>query len=123
MLGGSFMQGGYMPDEETLPWLLQNRLPKVVVSNYGNGDDLQGLLTTEKEPRKSMEQWHSAAEGAFADNRKVLQRYWKQSQKKMTDNQAPIYPFLTRYADMLISTNSRKVSQHRNFYGLCASVT
>lgn len=50
------------------------------------------------------------AEASFKGNRKVLKTMWtKLSKRQMTERQALIYPFLTRYMDMLITTESRKV--------------
>ena len=50
------------------------------------------------------------AASSFDGTRKVLKTRWmKHSSTLMTERQASIYPFLTRYMDMLITTESRKV--------------
>jgi len=50
------------------------------------------------------------AASSFEGTRKVLKTRWmKLSSMLMTDRQASVYPFLTRYMDMLITTESRKV--------------
>ncbi len=36
--GDSFVQGYQLSDSETLPWIVQQRHPDVVVSNFGTGD-------------------------------------------------------------------------------------
>jgi hypothetical protein len=73
-------------------------------------EQLESLLPQTKEaPKKSPSEWQDHAQMAFAGNRKVLQNQWKRIHKRLTDDQAPIYPFLTRYADLLITTQSRKV--------------
>jgi hypothetical protein len=84
------------------------------VSQLAKGDELDSLLPEDKTTKKSMEEWSELAQSSFSGNRKVLQRRWKRVQKRMTDNQAPIYPFLTRYADLLVTTESRKVRSTAN---------
>jgi hypothetical protein len=54
------------------------------------------------------------AETSFQVNRKLLQHRWKRIQKSgLTENQSPIYPFLTRYMDLLVTTSNRKVRRFR----------
>lgn len=52
------------------------------------------------------------ADSSFEGNRKILQHRWKRLNKNrntLTEKQYPIYPFLTRYMDLLVTTDSRKV--------------
>lgn len=50
------------------------------------------------------------ADSSFECNRTFLQRRWKRLNKStMTETQFSIYPFLTRYMDLFVTTDSRKV--------------
>ena len=77
---------------------------------------LDGLLPTSKNSKRSSGEWQEITEQSFSGNRKVLQRQWKRVNKTklMTDHQASIYPFLTRYTDLLVTTESRKVGSHHS---------
>jgi hypothetical protein len=100
------------PTPSTAKVLLEGSL-ELHVSTFTNGNDLDGLLSPkdDKASKKSPEEWQELDKESFAGNRKVLQRQWKRAHKKslMTDNQASIYSFLTRYTDLLVTTESRKV--------------
>ena len=57
------------------------------------------------------------ADSSFECNRTFLQRRWKRLDKStMTETQFSIYPFLTRYMDLFVTTDSRKVRAVNEVY-------
>jgi hypothetical protein len=77
-----------------------------------NGNELDDLLVTEKDPTKCSEHWQKCAQTAFEGSRKVLQQQWKtfnKNKKGLTSIQAPIYAALARYADVFVTADSMKV--------------
>jgi hypothetical protein len=70
-------------------------------------------LTSALEDANKRRDWEKLAEKSFAGNRMVLQRQWKRLHRQMSKEQAPIYSFLTRYTDMLVTTESLKVRSSR----------
>jgi len=58
----------------------------------------------------SLDQLKRLADSSFQGNRKALKTRWtKVSKGSMTERQSSIYPFLTRYMDTFLVTESRKV--------------
>jgi hypothetical protein len=51
----------------------------------------------------------SISRESFECNRQVLQRQWKRKQKGLSRSQSQLYPFLSRYMDLLVTTDSTKV--------------
>jgi hypothetical protein len=70
----------------------------------------------------SLDNLRQLAISSFEANRKVLKTRWmKLSTTVMMESQASIYPFLTRYMDMLITTESRKVCLASTICGILGS--
>lgn len=68
----------------------------------------------------SRKDYQKIAQEAFDGNRIILRRQWQRQLKGSRQNspfseqQAPVYSFLTRYTDMLITTDSRKVNEKKS---------
>ncbi len=97
---------------------LQNILPTTSKATVNESVDM--LLTVPFSDRSSHypafnfntkpEDLQTLAESSFEGNRKILQLRWKRLNKvTMTKKQYPIYPFLTRYMDLFVKTDTRKV--------------
>ena len=79
------------------------------VSTSNDGNSFEGLLPNGTEVKQFG--WQELAHSSFGANRKVLQRRWRRFNKRkvMSEDQASIYPFLTRYMDLLLTAETRKV--------------
>lgn len=77
------------------------------VTTPSGGDTLPSPIFDSKTTPDDLKR---VSESAFENNRSVLQRRWKRLNKStMTEAQFPIYPFLARYMDAFMTTDSRKV--------------
>jgi hypothetical protein len=107
---------GPLKDKELKAPPIASKIPidaslELQVSCAGTG--LDAILPTKTNTAAkpiSEEEWQKLSNEAFEGNRELLQRQWKRKQKRgMTQSQSQLYPFLTRYADMLVTTESQKV--------------
>jgi hypothetical protein len=73
--------------------------------------DLQSRLLKMKADKDGADKdaLQSISRESFECNRQVLQRQWKSKQKNLSRSQYQLYPFLSRYMDSLVTTDSTKV--------------
>ena len=73
--------------------------------------DLESRLLKMKADKDGTEKdaLQSISRESFECNRQVLQRQWKRKQKSLSRSQSQLYPFLSRYMDLLVTTDSTKV--------------
>jgi hypothetical protein len=73
--------------------------------------DLESRLLKMKADKDGTEKeaLQSISRESFECNRQVLQRQWKRKKKGLSTSQSQLYPFLSRYMDLLVTTDSTKV--------------
>jgi len=79
----------------------------MLVTTYCGEKYLEGLLSGGKNTPRL---WQEATRTAFIGTRKVLKHQWGRLYGDFSEQQAHVYPFLTRYTDMLVKIDSRKVN-------------
>jgi hypothetical protein len=83
---------------------LESRLLQIKADNKDGSTEKDALQSISRE--------------SFECNRQVLQRQWKRKQKGLSTSQSQLYPFLSRYMDLLVTTDSIKVRKLR----LCLNI-
>lgn len=97
IFGCSFTHGWGVNDQETYPWLLQNKLPQYEIVNFGMDgySTLQSLMQLEEALASGARpQMAILAYGSFHDQRNVLSRAWEKSVGAFDVLDGVLYPYL-----------------------------
>ena len=132
LFGNRFSNNETLPEDETQREAflrsLQQQTEKVAVPHVNPMLELQvsktlldditssmGVMATTdvtSSNNMSKKSWTKLAHQSFAGNRDVLKRRWEEVQSQrstLSSLQSVLYPFVTRYADCLVTCNSKKV--------------
>lgn len=108
-----FSQSPLQPDE--LKSTTQPSSNKLIINDQLEFEVITRIARRELDssnfgPDTGLDDLRKLAATAFEGNRKALQNRWKRLHKGiLKDSQFPVYSFLSRYMDLLITTDSRKV--------------